>query len=112
MDEMPGMIRPDLQALPQVKDRMIFLYLEHCTLGRQDGGRKRGGLHPGGGHLGAAAGAGHACLYGITPAYAGVILASSFSKISIMTFPRICGGDPPIKIRIRPTPNFSPHMRG
>ena len=35
MDEMPGMIRPDLQALPQVKDRMTFLYLEHCTLGRQ-----------------------------------------------------------------------------
>ena len=23
MDEMPGMIRPDLQALPQVKDRII-----------------------------------------------------------------------------------------
>ena len=37
MDEMPGMIRPDLQALPQVKDRMTFLYLKHCTLGRQDG---------------------------------------------------------------------------
>lgn len=32
-----GMIRPDLQALPQVKDRMTFLYLEHCTLERQDG---------------------------------------------------------------------------
>ena len=31
------MVRPDLQALPQVKDRMTFLYLEHCTLGRQDG---------------------------------------------------------------------------
>ena len=31
------MIRPELQALPQVKDRMTFLYLEHCTLGRQDG---------------------------------------------------------------------------
>ena len=29
--------RPDLQALPQVRDRMTFLYLEHCTLGRQDG---------------------------------------------------------------------------
>ena len=29
MDDVPGMIRPDLQALPQV--------LEHCTLGRQDG---------------------------------------------------------------------------
>ena len=28
MAEMPGMIRPDLQALPQVKDRMTFLYLE------------------------------------------------------------------------------------
>ena len=37
MDEMPGMIRPDLQTLPQVKDRVTFLYLEHCTLGRQDG---------------------------------------------------------------------------
>ena len=39
MDEMPGMIRPDLQALPQVKDRMTFLYLEHCTpwpTGRRD----------------------------------------------------------------------------
>lgn len=31
------MIRPDLQALPQVKDRMTFLYLEHCTLERQGG---------------------------------------------------------------------------
>ena len=37
MAEIPGMIRPELQALPQVKDRMTFLYLEHCTLGRQDG---------------------------------------------------------------------------
>lgn len=37
MAEIPGMIRPQLQALPQVKDRMTFLYLEHCTLGRQDG---------------------------------------------------------------------------
>ena len=37
MPDLPGIIRPDLQALPQVKDRMTFLYLEHCTLGRQDG---------------------------------------------------------------------------
>lgn len=37
MDNRPGMVRPHLQALPQVKDRMTFLYLEHCTLGRQDG---------------------------------------------------------------------------
>ena len=28
MAKMPGMIRPDLQALPQVRDRMTFLYLE------------------------------------------------------------------------------------
>ena len=28
MAELPGMIRPNLQALPQVRDRMIFLYLE------------------------------------------------------------------------------------
>ena len=28
MAEMPGMIRPNLQALPQVRDRMTFLYLE------------------------------------------------------------------------------------
>lgn len=37
MTKHSGMIRPDLQALPQVKDRMTFLYLEHCTLERQDG---------------------------------------------------------------------------
>ena len=37
MKEMPGMIRPDVKALSKGKDRMTFLYLEHCTLGRQDG---------------------------------------------------------------------------
>lgn len=37
MPEMPGIVRPDLQALPQIRDRMTFLYLEHCTLNRQDG---------------------------------------------------------------------------
>ena len=37
MTKHSGMIRPDLQALPQVKDRMTFLYLEHCTLERQGG---------------------------------------------------------------------------
>lgn len=37
MSEISGMVRPELQALPQVKDRMTFLYLEHCTIGRQDG---------------------------------------------------------------------------
>ena len=37
MGEMPGMIRPELQALPQIGDRMTFLYLEHCQLNREDG---------------------------------------------------------------------------
>lgn len=37
MADIPGIIRPELQALPQVKDRMTFIYLEHCTLGRQEG---------------------------------------------------------------------------
>lgn len=30
------MIRPDLQALPQIRERMTFLYLEHCQLNRDD----------------------------------------------------------------------------
>lgn len=36
MADIPGIIRPDLQALPQIRDRMTFLYLERCTLGRED----------------------------------------------------------------------------
>lgn len=32
MAEVPGMIRPELQALPQIRDRMTFIYLEHCKL--------------------------------------------------------------------------------
>lgn len=37
MAEIPGILRPELQALPQIADRMTFLYLEHCVLNRQDG---------------------------------------------------------------------------
>lgn len=36
MKEIPGIIRPELQQLPQVKDRMTFLYLERCKLNRCD----------------------------------------------------------------------------
>jgi CRISPR-associated protein Cas1 len=36
MSELPGMHRPELQALPQIKDRMTFLYLEHCQLNREN----------------------------------------------------------------------------
>ncbi len=49
MPEMPGIVRPDLRALPQIRDRMTFLYLEHCTLNRQDGAitvtEERGCVH-------------------------------------------------------------------
>ncbi|MEE5993230.1 MAG: type I-E CRISPR-associated endonuclease Cas1e [Oscillospiraceae bacterium] len=36
MAEIAGMIKPELQALPQISDRMTFLYLEHCKINRQD----------------------------------------------------------------------------
>ena len=36
MNNLPGMMRPELQALPQVKDRLTFLYLEHCQINRED----------------------------------------------------------------------------
>lgn len=36
MSDIPGMIRPELQALPHIADRMTFIYLEHCVLNRQD----------------------------------------------------------------------------
>lgn len=36
MAEIPGMIRPDILDLPQISDRMTFIYLEHCKINRQD----------------------------------------------------------------------------
>ena len=33
----PGVKKPNLINLPQISDRMTFLYLEHCQLNRQDG---------------------------------------------------------------------------
>lgn len=36
MGELPGMERPALQALPQIEDRLTFLYLEHCQINRED----------------------------------------------------------------------------
>lgn len=36
MAEIPGMIRPSVQFLPQIGDRMTFLYFEHCKLSRAD----------------------------------------------------------------------------
>jgi CRISPR-associated protein Cas1 len=37
MPDMPGMEKPELQALPLIRDRLSFLYLEHCLMNRQDG---------------------------------------------------------------------------
>lgn len=37
MKKVPGIKKPDLQALPQIRDRISFLYLEHCLINRQDG---------------------------------------------------------------------------
>ena len=49
MADIPGIIRPDLQALPQIRDRMTFLYLERCTIGREDSAitvsQERGCVH-------------------------------------------------------------------
>ena len=36
MNETPGMEKPGLQELPQISDRLSFLYLEHCQLSRED----------------------------------------------------------------------------
>lgn len=36
MGKLPGMERPTLQALPQIGDRLTFLYLEHCQINRED----------------------------------------------------------------------------
>lgn len=31
-----GMIKPELKELPQINDRMTFIYLEHCVINRED----------------------------------------------------------------------------
>lgn len=36
MNEIPGMEKPSIQELPQIGDRLSFLYLEHCQISRED----------------------------------------------------------------------------
>lgn len=36
MSDAGGVLRPELQELPQISDRMTFLYLERCKLSRED----------------------------------------------------------------------------
>lgn len=35
-EEISGMRKPSIQTLPQIKDRMTFLYLERCRINRED----------------------------------------------------------------------------
>lgn len=51
-------------------------------------------------------------LFSLFPAYAGVILADEYLELAKKAFPRICGGDPAIRIMMEILENFSPHMRG
>lgn len=37
MADLPGMDKPELQGLPQIRERLSFLYLERCKINRQDG---------------------------------------------------------------------------
>lgn len=37
MPDIPGIIKPDLKALPNIRERMTFLYVERCLINRQDG---------------------------------------------------------------------------
>ncbi len=36
MENNAGMIKPELTELPQISDRMSFIYLEHCVINRED----------------------------------------------------------------------------
>ncbi|MBS3976180.1 MAG: type I-E CRISPR-associated endonuclease Cas1 [Syntrophomonadaceae bacterium] len=37
MSNLPGIEKPKLYMLPTIRDRLSFLYLEHCLISRQDG---------------------------------------------------------------------------
>lgn len=108
MAEMPGMIRPDLQALPQVRDRMTFLYLELAQACGQmlDGTfpRTRGG-DP-------TETDGFAYSFHFSPHTRGVILSCSALPEKAPSFPRTRGGDPITALNSALTDLFSPHTRG
>ena len=88
MAEMPGMIRPDLQALPQVRDRMTFLYLELAQACGQ-------------------------MLDGTFPRTRGGNPSESWIQSTfVLAFPRTCGGDPFCTSSWNSVLDFSPHTRG
>ena len=108
MAEMPGMIRPDLQALPQVRDRMTFLYLELAQACGQmlDGTfpRTRGGDPKSIDDL--------TDKVNLFPACAGVIPTPQPIRAAPTLFPRTRGGDPQGWYDTIEDGAFSPHTRG
>ena len=128
MDDVLGMIRPDLQALPQVRDRMTFLYLEHCTLGRQDGAitvtDEKGIVQiPAAGIsvllLGPGTRVTHRAMElmgdtGVGAVWVGEHGVRYYAHGRPLTtpFPRTRGGDPTVQNTTRDIIDFSPHTRG
>lgn len=37
MTDIPGIKQPKLNALPQIGDRMTFIYVDHAVINRRDG---------------------------------------------------------------------------
>ena len=83
MAEMPGIARPERQALPQLRDR--------------EGSRVRTAPQD---------------LPSLFPAHAGVIPSSTPMMTPPATFPRLRGGDPLRLLVVTPGQNFSPPTRG
>ena len=50
--------------------------------------------------------------FSLFPAYAGVILQGCGAWVGIQTFPRIRGGDPVDRLKMKLAEHFSPHTRG
>ena len=95
MAEMPGIARPERQALPQLRDRMTFLYLFSPA---------HAGVIP----------PGQPVFVGVAlfPAHAGVILWATIQRRSYIPFPRPRGGDPQTTRGLDNTHSFSPPTRG
>ena len=107
---MPGMIRPDLQALAQ-----------HFQLAEKSGASRPAGLPSDTtgllqteGNSGTIATGGTVLrdLFSLFPAYAGVIPTALLTQAVWQPFPRIGGGDPIAGAIACNVVNFSPHTRG
>ena len=103
MEEMPGMIRPDLQALfpacaGVIPSRSTLQRLSLSFPRLRGGDPNREGMQKSRTEL--------------FPACAGVILCSGSTRHRCATFPRLCGGDPNMKYYRVEVSAFSPPVRG